>query len=129
MQASQDHKGGIGRRRSSCAAEEGNVLLDFAIQALQAASVARTSASWRCTRSWLEFPEDLGRAPLGVPASIWQRSDLRALPGLVRRAFFQCEVAPVDYSKATGVLTDIEGFFDGFPSYAGGRSSTTIGSI
>ena len=100
-------------------AEESNSLVDFSISILQAASVAKRPSSWRCTRSWLEFPEDLGRAPLGVPASIWQRSELRALPGMERRSFFQCEVAAVDYSKATGVMTDIAGFFEGFPSYPG----------
>ena len=100
-------------------ADEGNQLLDFSIRMLQAATAAKRSSAWRCTRSWLEFPEDLGRAPLGVPASLWQRTELRALPGMLRHAFFQCEVAAVDYSKATGVLTDIVGFFEGFRSYPG----------
>ena len=82
-------------------------------------SAAKRTPPWRCTRSWLEFPEDLGRAALGVPASIWQRAELRALPDVERRAIFQCEVASVDYSKATGILTDIVGFFEEFPSHAG----------
>ena len=44
---------------------------------------------------------------------------MRALPDVERRAIFQCEVASVDYSKATGILTDIVGFFEEFPSHAG----------
>ena len=100
-------------------AEEGNVLVDFAISALAAAASATHSEEWRCTRGWLEFPEDLGAAHLGQPASIWQRSDLREIPGLTRHAIFQCEWAPVDYSKPTGLLTDIVNFFDGKSSYPG----------
>ena len=100
-------------------AEEGSVLTAFATQALAAAGEAKHEDPWRCTRRWGEFPEDLGRAHPGTPASWWQRSDLRAIPRLERRAIFQCEWAPVNYAKPTGIITDVIGFFEGKPSHVG----------
>ena len=54
----------------------GNELVDFAVAALQAAAAAEHVDDWRRTRRWGEFPEDLGRADLGIPASFWQREDV-----------------------------------------------------
>ena len=55
---------------------------------------------------WLEFPEDLGECRHGVPSSIWSWEkvlDLASL-GYLRGAIYQCEWAPVDYRKPTGLL-------------------------
>ena len=100
-------------------AEEVNELVDFAVAALQAAAAAEHVDAWRRTRRWGEFPEDLGRADLGIPASFWQREDVRALGAMGRRAIFQCNWAPVDYSKPPGIFTEVVGFWDGKVSYPG----------
>ena len=96
-------------------AEESDQLLDFSIEVLTAAADAAGKATaWRTTRSLFEFPEDLGEALLGTPASAWQRSDLQALTqhGLTRGAIYQCEFADIDYSKPTGLATTIPDLYN-----------------
>ena len=56
----------------------------------------------------VEFPEDLGSTTQGTPASLWQLDDFRAVQGMTRGAFFQYAVAPVPFSKPTGLLTNLE---------------------
>ena len=79
--------------------QETNTLIDFKIEALRAASAAGALG-------WLEFPEDLGECRHGVPSSIWSWEkvlDLASL-GYLRGAIYQCEWAPMDYRKPTGLL-------------------------
>ena len=79
--------------------QETNTLIDFTIEALREASTARTLG-------WLEFPEDLGECSHGVPSSFWSWEkvlDLASL-GYFRGAIYQCEWAPMDYRKPTGLL-------------------------
>ena len=95
-----------------------NALCEFSIGAL-AAQVKRSGLAL------LEFPEDLGDAPMGRPASLWQWETMRALAdlGLTRGATHQCEWAPVDYSKPTGLITNVhslisnENFHIGWPIF------------
>ena len=90
--------------------DNGTALMGFGVQALQAASRAKRSSEWRRTRGLLEHPEDLGEAPRGDPASIWQfrePQELELSDGYFRGALYQCEIAEVDYSKPTGLLTDV----------------------
>ena len=103
-------------------ADESNTLLDFAVQAVQAAAKASEAAtSWRIPRAVMEFPEDLGEAKLGIPASAWQLDSLKLTGdmGMTRGAIFQCEWDEIDYQKPTGLLTSIpeliehEGFLQG----------------
>ena len=51
-------------------AEAANTLIDFSIDMLRASGQVGVI-------SFLECPEDLGSAPRGRPASIWQREDLQ----------------------------------------------------
>ena len=51
-------------------ADEGNHICDAAVEAMQAA------AEFGCL-SVLDFPEDLGATRRGIPASIWQREELK----------------------------------------------------
>ena len=84
-------------------ADEGTRMVELALECL--ARAAETSS----TRGLLEHPEDLGSAALGDPASIWQRPSAQALAarGYQRGAIYQCEWAPVGYSKPTGLLTNV----------------------
>ena len=63
---------------------DANILTDFAIKILQAAGEVGAM-------SLLEYPEDLGPSKLGTPASLWQRSDMKALTnwGFQRGAIYQ----------------------------------------
>ena len=101
---------------------EANNLLKFALLALEAATKCKTK--W--VGAWLEFPEDLGDANLGSPASLWQLPESRNISkmGLKRGAIFQCEWGGVNYTKPTGILTNIQamvddaGFHEGWPQLA-----------
>ena len=90
-------------------AKAGNELLAFSIRCMQAVIRARDSASFPMVHGWLEFPEDLGSASLGEPASRWQLPEARALEGQVfrRGSLYQCDWADLEYAKPTGVLTTI----------------------
>ena len=71
-----------------------------------AAGAASPAESWRRTRGFLEFPEDLGQCKFGMPASIWEAVRARELPeSYLRVAICQCYLADVDYSKPTGLLS------------------------
>ena len=78
-----------------------NILADFAIQSLHVAAASNAIAV-------LEFPEDLGRAPKGCPASPWQDANLRRLEacGFTRGAIYQSDWADVPYRKPTGLITN-----------------------
>ena len=113
-------------------ADESDALLDFSVRALEAAAdAAERAEGWRTTRAWFEFPEDLGEALGGTPASAWQRTDLQALSsrGFSRGALFQCEWAEVNYAKPTGTISDIPQFnshpllYLGWPSFIKGKLS------
>jgi hypothetical protein len=105
-------------------AEEGTLLANFALRCI---SEAETIG---CT-VWMEFPEDLGSAARGDPASLWQMPACKSLCS-ARGSIFQCEWANVDYSKPTGILTNSQGFKEdprfhvGWPTFcadaAGSRS-------
>ena len=72
----------------------------------------------------VEFPEDLGSTPLGTPASIWQLQEFKDIGNLTRGAIYQCAIAPIDYGKPTGLLTNLRGitadprFHAGWPRMA-----------
>ena len=103
-------------------ADEGTRMVELALECL--ARAAETPS----TRGLLEHPEDLGSAALGDPASIWQRRAAQALAarGYQRGAIYQCEWAPVGYSKPTGLLTDVPNIFydpdfhSGWPQFSPG---------
>ena len=52
-----------------------NELVVFSLQALEAAAKCPT----KLVGAWLEFPEDLGDAACGAPASLWQLPEALAL--------------------------------------------------
>ena len=80
--------------------ENGNILCDFAVRMPQAVSESNAIGI-------LECPEDLGIVVRGIPASIWQRQDIRALPqkGSIRAAVYPGDIPPVYYLRSTGLLT------------------------
>ena len=92
-------------RENRAKAEVGNNLVHFAARCLEASRGARLRGMF--SHAIFEFPEDLGRAQLGTPASLWQRDDLKAIAEgkLWRGAFFQCQWGGTDYAKPTGILT------------------------
>ena len=53
-------------------ADEGNSLADFTVDLIWAATAAGVIL-------FVEFPDDLGKAQLGTPASLRQRGDLKAV--------------------------------------------------
>ena len=71
------------------------------------------------------FPEDLGRLPLGTPASIWRMPEVKALAslGFQRGAAYQCQWANVDARAPTGILSNApaltgqDALFKGWPSF------------
>ena len=83
-----------------------NSLIKFSIAALKTALLCRTTKVWVIG----EFPEDLGDAGDKSPASLWQFQEMRELEdlGAIRGAIHQCEVAPVNYKKPTGLVTNIK---------------------
>ena len=95
-------------------AELGNAFVHFSIRAIQAAQSAK--ARGHQVRCLLEHPEDLGRVGpqalhQGVPASIWQLSELRQAFGssaATTVAGWQCQFK-VDYAKPTRLFSDIPG--------------------
>ena len=102
--------------------EEANSLVRFALSAMEAAGRCSTKK----VGAWLEFPEYLWDAPCGAPASLWQLPEARSLADLrlTRGAIFQCEWGSTDFSKPTGILTNIDtlvsdpGFYAGWPCFA-----------
>ena len=79
-----------------------NLLADFAIEAFETAVQSGVLAV-------LEFPEDLGPARLGHPASLWQSARLQGLKeaGAVRGAIYQDAFDKLSYLKPTGLITTI----------------------
>ena len=57
----------------------------------------------------MEFPEDLGPARSGHPASLWQGDKLRALHsnGATRGAIYQDTFDKLPHLKPTGLYTNI----------------------
>lgn len=107
---------GAPRRR----ADEGSAIILFCAAALQAAADARARGRW--VRGVMEFPEDLGRAELGTPASPWQLDAFRKLTdcGYCSFAFLQHRFgAPA--AKPSRLLTDLwslaRGGALGWPSF------------
>ena len=89
-------------------ADNGNEFIHFSIRAIITAQGAKRRG--RRVMSLLEHPEDLGRVPRGVPASIWQLPELRAAFGefdFVTVAGYQCQFEGVDRPKPTRLLSDI----------------------
>ena len=106
-----------------------NTLIRFTFEVLEVAQAAAHDESWRKTRGWLEHPEDLGDAPLGSPASIFQLQRTQRLVttlGYSTGAFYQCWVAPLKYAKPTRVIYDIppdlvqDHLHQGWPSFVKG---------
>ena len=95
-----------------------NKLILFTIDALKAAMEVEFTVAQKRTRGFLEFPEDLGKANLGEPASIWQLPEL-CIEGMKRQAFQQCVAAGTPYQKPTGVYSDIDFYWmwDGWPAH------------
>ena len=56
----------------------------------------------------LKSPEDLGATSRGVPASMWQRLDIRKLTeeGFVRGAAYQDQWSLVSFRKPTGLFSN-----------------------
>jgi hypothetical protein len=105
-------------------AEEGTQLADFALKCISEAETVG------CT-VWMEFPEDLGSAARGDPASLWQLPECQTLKS-ARGSIFQCEWADVNYSKPTGILTNSKFFYEdprfhvGWPTFRSGSAGTRI---
>ena len=75
----RDHPWGIPHLRYEWmkkSAAEGNVFIHFAIRTIATCQAAKRRGFRVMTI--LEHPEDLGRCPKGVPASIWQLKELRS---------------------------------------------------
>jgi hypothetical protein len=96
---------------------EANSLVKFALQALEAAA----NCSSKTVGAWLEFPEDLGDARFGSPASLWQLTEARDLEQLrfYRGALNQCEWGNTKFAKPTGILTNVAGFVSDADFHAG----------
>ena len=97
-----------GRLREKCM--EANALIVFSMEVAEAV----TACTSKFVGLLLEFPEDLGSLEAGTPASIWQFERLKELQqkGMVRGAVHQCELAPIDFAKPTGLLCNIQPLFD-----------------
>ena len=108
-------------------AETGNAHIIFALKAMAAAKESTQEDNWRITRAILEHPEDYGENVAGCPASIFQLKKTRALIqlGFSTGAFYQCNVAPVDYRKPTRLVHDVPGLqldlYPGWPRFQSGR--------
>ena len=99
-------------------AMKGNEYIDFALACLSAAAAA--SAVWI-----MIFPEDLGKAPLGWPASLWQAQGFRSIPGSVSFAASLRDFgAPTPFPLRMVASSDfVPGWaYGGWPTFdAGGR--------
>lgn len=100
---------------------EGNEFVHFTLRAINVAQGCKRRG--RRVTCLLEHPEDLGRAPRGVPASIWQLEALRkafAEFPFITVGGHQCQFE-VDYAKPTRLLTDILSLvafgFQGWPKF------------
>ncbi len=86
----------------------GNNLIRFAARCLEASRTARLRGFF--SHAILEFPEDLGMAELGQPASPFQLDFVRRLwsgdQAYVTFAFFQCQLGAVS-SKLTCLVTSL----------------------
>ena len=106
----RDHPWGIPHLRyewEKQQAENGNVFIHFAIRTITTAQACKRRGHRVMTL--LEHPEDLGRCPLGVPASIWQLKELRSAYAefpFVSVAGHQCQFG-LDAPKPTRLLSDI----------------------
>ena len=101
-------EGLAGKLEEKC--KQANVLVWFAVEV----AVAVAGCVSKSVGFLLEFPEDLGSARMGTPASIWQFAELQALQqnGMVRGAVHQCELAPIDYLKPTGLLSNMHQLYN-----------------
>ena len=80
----------------------------LAASALAAVTTAKLAGHF--CRGLMEFPEDLGAANLGCPASLWQLDALRRITandkGYTCFAIFQCRFG-ADFAKPTRIPTDL----------------------
>ena len=84
-------------------AEHANLQFRHAVGALKEAAQIFPAA-----KLFFLFPEDLGSAPGGRPASPWQLAPLRRMAtelGLLRSAVFQCEFGACDWASPLGILS------------------------
>lgn len=89
-------------------ADKGNEFIHFSIRSISATQNCKRRG--RRVMTVLEHPEDLGRARLGVPASIRQLKELRSAFSefpFVTVAGYQCQFPGVDRQKPTRLLSDI----------------------
>ena len=106
----RDHPWGIPHLRYEWmkkSAAEGNVFIHFAIRTIATCQAAKRRGFRVMTI--LEHPEDLGRCPKGVPASIWQLKELRSAYAEfphVSVAGHQCQFG-LDAPKPTRLYSDI----------------------
>ncbi len=82
------------------------------------------------------FPEDLGQAPNGRPASIWQLEELRTWSReqhLLRGAFYQCELAASARPGPTGFLSSHrishKAIRKGWPLFRGQANAKYLGPL
>ena len=91
-------------------AEVGNTLIHFAARCLEASRTARIRGLF--SHAILEFPENLGSAELGQPASPFQLGVVQRLwagdQAYITFAFFQCQLGAVS-SKPTRLVTSLVG--------------------
>ncbi len=72
------------------------------------AMMTKTVSDYPSTHLWFCFPEDLGVADRGMPASVWRLPELRLWAnkwGLRRYAVHQCRFGTMDYPFPLGVLS------------------------
>ncbi len=85
-----------------------NALVLFALQALEAVALARRSGLW--FHALLEFPEHLGKAAFGNPATIWALPQVQAIlsvqAGFFTMAFFHCDFG-AETAKPTRLVTTL----------------------
>ena len=123
-----------------------NSLVSFTFRLMEAVATARRRGLW--VHALLEFPEHLGAAERGTPASIWTGQDMQKImsskAGFFTMAFFQCDLG-ANPAKPTRFLTtlkplrsrgflgspviDEQGKYAGpLPRHCGHRHERTIGS-
>ena len=85
-----------------------NSLITFTFQLMDAVAKARRRGLW--VHALLEFPEHLGVAERGHPATIWTGPNLQKVmdskTGFFTMAFFQCDLG-ADSAKPTRLLTTL----------------------
>ncbi len=100
------------------------------------AMMNKAVSEYPSTHVWFCFPEDLGLADRGMPASIWRLPELRLWAnrwGMRRYAVHQCRFGATDFPLPLGVLSsqplNQAWFSPGWPRLGEGRTGEYTGPL